>query len=61
VVNGADIQVLWGCLLGAVVIIIWTATCSVIIFLPLSMLNILRITPEIEIMGLDETFHGGLS
>lgn len=61
VAGGADLQVLWGCILGAAVIIIWTATCSILIFLPLSIFNMLRVTPEIEMKGLDETFHGGLT
>jgi len=59
-VQGDNMSVLTGCLIGAGVIIGWTIVCSVLIFMPLKCLGILRVSPDIETKGLDEVFHGGL-
>jgi Amt family ammonium transporter len=59
-VGKAEMKVLSGCLIGAGVIIGWTIVTSVLIFMPLSCLRLLRVSPDIETKGLDEVFHGGL-
>lgn len=60
IIRGAEMKVLTGCLIGAGVIIGWTIVTSVLIFMPLSCLRLLRVSPDIETKGLDEVFHGGL-
>ena len=45
-------------LFGALVIILWTAFCCVLIFWPLSYFNLLRVEPDTEIRGIDIKVHG---
>jgi ammonia channel protein AmtB len=59
-VGGAEVKVLTGCLIGAAVIMAWTAVCAISIFLPLKIAGLLRVSPDLEAKGLDEVFHGGL-
>jgi len=59
-VRDAEMSVLTGCVIGAFVIIGWTIVTSILIFMPLSCLRLLRVSPEIETKGLDEVYHGGL-
>jgi len=59
-VQGNDLSVLSGCVFGALVIILWTLACSTLIFLPLWLSGLLRVSKEIEERGMDEVYHGGL-
>lgn len=52
--NGSDIQVLYGCLIGMVVIIIWTVSVSAMVFFVLWFTDSLRVSTEIENKGLDK-------
>lgn len=47
--------------MGIGVIIGWTAIWSQLIYNVLQLNNILRVSSELEILGLDEAFHGGLA
>lgn len=47
-------------MLGAVCIITWVSTCSILLFGTLMRLNIFRIPKEIEIVGLDIAEMGGV-
>lgn len=59
-VQGNDLSVLSGCVFGALVIILWTLACSTLIFFPLWLSGLLRVSKEIEERGMDEVYHGGL-
>ena len=45
-------------LFGALVIILWTAICCVLIFWPLDYFKVLRVEPDTEIRGIDIKVHG---
>jgi len=46
--------VLSGCVFGGLVIILWTLLCSFVIFYPLWLTGMLRVSKDIEERGLDE-------
>jgi len=60
IVGDAEVKILTGCLIGVAAIIGWSILCALIIFLPLQFFEIFRVAEEIEDVGLDEVFHGGL-
>lgn len=49
-----------GCFVGAIVIILWSLATSLLVFLPMRLLGILRVNRQIELTGLDEVYHGGI-
>lgn len=53
-------KVFGGCCLGIVVIAVWSIIMSLIVFLPLNYFKLMRVSAEIENVGLDEVYHGGL-
>jgi len=59
-VQGDEIKVLSGCILGAIVIIGWVSICCPIMFFAIKSIGWLRVSPEVEDRGLDEVYHGGL-
>lgn len=56
---GGDGQQLGIQALGAVVIALWTCSTSIVLFLMLKIMGILRVPQEEEITGLDISHHGG--
>ncbi|KAG8309933.1 ammonium transmembrane transporter activity protein [Homalodisca vitripennis] len=56
-VNGQSIAQLWHNLVGAIIIMVWSAICSVILFGILRVTGYLRVSEEQELEGLDIAMH----
>jgi ammonia channel protein AmtB len=59
-VQGDELKVLTGCILGAFIIIAWVSVTTPIMFFAIKSIGWLRVSPEVEDRGLDEVYHGGL-
>jgi ammonia channel protein AmtB len=53
-VQGAELKVLTGCILGAFIIIAWVSITTPIMFFAIKSIGWLRVSPEVEDRGLDE-------
>mmetsp|Transcript_19553 Transcript_19553/g.16108 ORF Transcript_19553/g.16108 Transcript_19553/m.16108 type:complete len:87 (-) Transcript_19553:185-445(-) len=53
--NGAEMRIFYGCVLGLVVIAVWTIVSSSLVFFFLWFTDSLRVSTEIENKGLDKT------
>ncbi len=56
---GGGFGQVWVQLVGIIAIVLWAFGCSWILFQVLKKLHILRVEPETELAGLDNTKHGG--
>merc|ERR1712146_230215 len=46
-------------ILGTIVIVVWATVMALVMFIPLRMLGVLRVTREYEERGLDISYYGG--